>query len=414
LKLITEQKYFTWKPNGGLHEFRNYFLVLLFILVEDSPFFFDRTINIIMRAIIFIILLYYVKKNFVINDKIVILILGVAVLMIIQGALYGSLNYTFVYKPIWMFLAPYLLFRILKLDYFKYFFNIVYFTTITSLIIYSLYTFIPPFNEFLRNLFVLIYPYSGADWARTILIFHIPQPSGFFFERNGSIFHEAGAYGIYSMMAVFINTIYSKNPFQKKNLILFIGIVTTFSTTAYIIMFLFLSYFLLTGRTNILVKIVIIISFFIVSKGIYNESVFLEQKIRSHYYTQMASIEGSEKNVRGRFFALGMSVKSFLESPVFGRGIDDETRIDIGEIGAFGYGIPGLFARFGFLFALLYLFYLFKGYYYFCKINQMNKSFIYLFIIVINIGLLTQVLFFFSTFIYFFYIGLFKKELSEK
>ena len=108
-----------------------------------------------------------------------------------------------------------------------------------------------------------------------------------------------------------------------------------------------------------------------------------------------------------------MSIKSFIESPIIGRGIDDENRIDVGDIGSFGYGIPGLFARFGLIFSVFYLFYLYKGYITFIELNKMSKNYAKVFFLIINLGLLSQVLFYFSTFIYFFYLGLFRKTNLE-
>ena len=70
--------------------------------------------------------------------------------------------------------------------------------------------------------------------------------------RNHSIFWEPGAYQFFLNTALFINVYYQKKLFTKKNIILVISVLTTFSTSGYFILLLILfDYFVIKRKRNI-------------------------------------------------------------------------------------------------------------------------------------------------------------------
>ena len=390
------------------HDFRNYFLVVLLIIFEDSPFFLLGT-KVTFWILLFILLLIFTRGYYKIFDQKIFMILSaVWVLMLLQLALFGG-NFTpaMIYKPFWIFYTPFLVFVIMGLKYFKYLFNVIYYIAIYTSIIYLLHTFSPSFNDWLMQAFKDVFPYSWAEWPCTILIYSIQRESGYFFMRNSGVFHEPGAYSIYLMLAIVINTFYTKQPFNRKNIFLAIVLLSTFSTAGYIMLFVFLSYAVIKLNIPNILKPVIIIPFVVLLLNVYQSSIFLEQKIIMQYEEESKLISGGEKSQRGRFYSFGMSMKSFASTPIFGRGFLENTEYNVGKSASYGYGFAGLFARYGLFFGLFYMWFFYKGFLTLSKLYKMPKNYTFIAFIVINMGLLTQIFFFHTPFIYFFLIGLF-------
>jgi hypothetical protein len=102
-----------------------------------------------------------------------------------------------------------------------------------------------------------------------------------------------------------------------------------------------------------------------------------------------------------------MSVKSFISNPITGRGIISALEYDVGKRGSFGYGFAGLFAMYGIFFSLFYMWFFYKGFLVMSWFNTLPKYYALAAFITINMGLLTQVFFLHTPFIYFYLIGLF-------
>jgi hypothetical protein len=347
-------------------------------------------------------------KKKILNQKIFRILTAVWILIILQFIIYGGgFTPAMLYKPVWIFYTPFLVFTLMGIKYFKYLFNVIYFIAIYTSIIYLLQTFYPPFNDWLLEVFEVVFPYSWADWPRTILIYSAPREAGYLFMRNSGIYHEPGAYSIYLMYAILINTYFTKRAFHPKNIFLSIVLLSTFSTTGYIMLLFFYSYAVLTLNINLVLKPIFITFMTITVIDVYQNTEFLKEKVEAHYSTQLKSVEQDKLNQRGRFYAFGMSVKSFISNPITGRGIISALEYDVGKRGSFGYGFAGLFAMYGIFFSLFYMWFFYKGFLVMSWFNTLPKYYALAAFITINMGLLTQVFFLHTPFIYFYLIGLF-------
>jgi hypothetical protein len=342
------------------------------------------------------------------NRKIFLVVISIWILIIFQYISYGGrLTPAAFYRPLWIFYTPYLVYTLMGVKYFKYLFNVIFWIAAYTSVIYLLQSFFPAFNNFLLKAFNAVFRYSWADWPRSILIYSIPRESGYFFMRNSGIFSEPGTYAIYLMLGIIINTFFTKQAFQRKNIFLAIVLLSTFSTTGYIMLFTFLCYAVIKLKIHFALKPTVIILLFIIGTIAYRNAIFLEQKIEGQLTTEVESVKKGEKNQRGRFYSFGMSMKSFLKTPVIGQGILTIHKYNVGETGSFGYGFIGLFARYGMLFGLFYMWNFYKGFSNISYIFQCSKFYQIIAFITVNIGLLSQILFFHTPFVYFFMIGLF-------
>jgi hypothetical protein len=394
------------KTNGN--NFQNYFLVVIIILFEDSPFFLIGAKQIFWLIIFILLWLYNAGKKNILNKKIFLVMFAAWGLIIIQAIIYGAgLSPAALYKPLLVFYTPFLVFTLMGVRYYKYLFNVIYFIAVYTFIIYLLHTFSPPFYDWLLYAFKSVFPYSWADWPRTILIYSHPRESGFFFMRNSGIFHEPGAYSIYLMLAIIINTFLTRKPLHKKNVFLIIVLLTTFSTAGYLMLFVFLSYAVIKLNIHFALKPTIIIPVGVLLINVYQESIFLGNKVEQQYEIESKALEKGVENRGGRFYSIGISLRSIASAPFAGRGILAVNKYDVGESGRYGYGFPGMLAMYGVLFGIFYIWFFYKGFITMSKIYQMPKLYAITAFIVINLGLLTQAFFLNISFVFFFIIGLF-------
>jgi len=393
--------------NGGKHkDVLNYFIVILVILFNTSPFFLYASKPFWIILISTLVVIALLARKHLEHKKIIFGLAILWVLIILQGISFGEFTPATVYQPILVLYTPYLVFSIVGLSFYRYLFNVIYVTVIYTSIIYLFQVLSPNFNAFLLKLFDFAFLHSWSDWPRSIIFYSIPRESTFFLPRNSGIFHEPGAYSIYIVLALILNTIYTKKAFGRKNIILILVLLTTFSTAGYVMLFIFLVYALWGTKLNIFIKIFLLSLFVIFAIGIYQDTEFLQNKIESQYATQDYLVEKDVKNQRGRFYSFRMTGKALLSSPIYGRGIISNTEYDVGGTGSYGYGFIGMFAKFGIIFGVLYLWLFYKGFRFYSDLYNTPINFTRIAFIILNLGLLSQSFFFHISFVLFFIVGL--------
>lgn len=180
--------------------------------------------------------------------------------------------------------------------------------------------------------------------------------------RNWGMFWEPGAYSGYIIFAflLFINRLdYLWREQRKEWIILLVALLTTFSTTGYILLALVL-FFSYSDRIKNRVAfyfIGIIVVFFAV--WLFGALDFMGDKIEEEY---MAATEMGQYDVSfSRFGSIAFDSQYIMLHPIFGNGLIDETRYSMHilfaeNLHAFGNGFTGEIAIFGIPFMLLFLF----------------------------------------------------------
>ena len=152
--------------------------------------------------------------------------------------------------------------------------------------------------------------------------------------RNSGCAWEPGLYSIMLSMAILFN-IYHNNGIRlnKRFFILLIALITTFSTTGYIIaMIIFACYFMFSKKNRIVHKIIYIIIFGITFFFIY-ELPFMSNKIEQrgqveNFTTNSGAMEWYEKEdiiyTPDRFEGIYLDYLNFLANPIIGYGIQRE------------------------------------------------------------------------------------------
>jgi len=340
------------------------------------------------------------------NRKIFLVLVAAWVLINVQSIVFGGITPAAIYLPILVFYTPFLVFSIMGISYFRYLLNIIYFIAIYTSIIYLLQVFIPGFNSFISKAFEAAFQYSWADWPRSILIYSAPRESGYIFPRNSGIFHEPGAYAVYLILAIIINTILSHKAINRKNTLFSIVLLSTFSTAGYIMLGCILAFSIWGLKMNIIFKTAFMLLFLSFSLVIFTKFEFLNKKIEVQYEADLEAIQKGEIKSTGRFYSIVQGAKTFLSSPIFGKGILSITVDEESQEGINGQGFVNLFSRYGIFFGIFYMWVSYKGLRIFSGLYDAKKFYVILVFIVLNIGLLSQSSFFHISFVMFFIVGL--------
>ena len=201
---------------------------------------------------------------------------------------------------------------------------------------------------------ILIYTQNMAEFTRNGLY------------RNSGMFWEPGAFAGY-IIATFL--LFVDKPelllgrYRKQSLLLVAGLLTTMSTTGYILFFIFLLYVIfklrIFGRSKVyaflLAGIVIVLGIVV-----FNRAEFLGEKISKELSVSETLTENDVDPSRSGSIVFDMQY--ILSHPLFGNGMMPETRFryHLGlfteeQLSGFGNGFSGSIAAMGLLFMLAYL-----------------------------------------------------------
>jgi hypothetical protein len=406
-------------------DFTNY-VIVVFALMAVNPFF-GTIINVYKLILLLFLLLVATKRRIKVIDKKIALILLVIYLLIgIQGFLFRGFSAAAIYFPLITFYVPFLIYKILGVSFFRYFIKVIYVIAIYTLPLWFLQCVLPDFDSFLRQAIHTVFDISWASTPRSLLIYTAAWSNIVFNEslgiyRNSGLFHEPGAYGVFLSLAVIINTLLTGKMFSKKNMFLIFALLTTLSTAAFIVLFVFVSAILYKLRVNIFIRTVGLLLFFIVSYQTYINQEFMKEKIETQFEYQTYAAEfnlGIYSGQSGRFFAFFKSLKHFLANPLFGRGILSATSYkatgEMHKFSSYSYGFMGILATYGLFMGLYYLYYFYKGLLRFSNSTRQSIIIVLAGYIAINLALSTQGFIMSTTLVLIFITGVYSHSHSTK
>ena len=154
-----------------------------------------------------------------------------------------------------------------------------------------------------------------------------------------------------------------------------------FSTTGYIVLFLFLIYYFWFISESRFKQVPIILIFFI-SIFLFFNSSFLGEKISNQLSYSQGDVSYSD---RSRFVSALVDLKDFLEDPIFGKGVNIETRYD--EYNPYwshrNNGVTDFAVKFGIVGFCIYFYSMFLSFRKYTSLNNFKSNYAYFFILVI-------------------------------
>lgn len=230
-----------------------------------------------------------------------------------------------------------LLTAVITVDIFKERFLEVFLKIMVYVSIISLVFFIPIFiNPAVADLLINNFPihvaieqesYGISQIIHSFIFFNF-SPDFNFRIRNIGPFWEAGYYGGYLMVALMYNSFKRKSVFNKVGILFIICILTTFSTTAYLALFLFVGVYYAIKIGSPILRAVTILLFIIGFTYSYSELEFLGSKINDEL-NQMAydaQIQGGNSRIASAY--LDITELEEKNAYIFiGRGNHPEHRV---------------------------------------------------------------------------------------
>ena len=295
-----------------INKFRIY--IVLIIILKSGAVFFQKYDNISTYVLFSLILFYFIifNKKYLVNKKYFLFTILIVLASIFPMLIANEYSYYLQYvKLALLFLFLSLIPQIVNYDQFRdIYIKLVIFLGITSLIIH----FVIQAKPSIASLFPIIESYGGSVRYNNLL-FYLSLITDYPNNRNYSIFYEPGVYQAFLNIAIIFEL--QKN--YLKNLpILFlfvISIITTFSTTGLICLFLvflilFLNNYKLWRKKRIYIYLFL---FPLIFFGLYSGLLYKEiiEKLSESSYSFFSRSIGSL-----------LDIQIFLENPFFGAGYE--------------------------------------------------------------------------------------------
>jgi len=342
--------------------------------------------DVVLKSVYFgllILIAIYLKRFFKFDFLIVISAIGLIFLFQLlkfgKGTLYNFLGLIVVFG------TPYLLLRLFKFKLIEYFIILVKIFAIISLIFWVLVNLSDSFYQ--QSLY---WPelFKTDKWINESYILFSTRDSRTVFNliRNNGGFWEPGAYATTLIITLIFNVLRGKNLKSRTNIILILAVITTFSTSGWIGLFLiYLMHFNLkypnsiAGLKNLKIQRIfslIAILIMIISFDFLGEKAF-EQ------FTSAKEAELSQPT-SGRFLGARKSIKGIINDPLFGKYIvqereNPEQLLRQEDLGMYGFFY--LIQRIGIIGFCAFILFIYKGFdvlfhYYNFHIKSKRSSFI--------------------------------------
>ncbi|MCK5136200.1 MAG: hypothetical protein KAR19_10480 [Bacteroidales bacterium] len=201
-------------------------------------------------ALLFLIVLYFISSKRRFSPEFLIIAIPFIIPLIFQGFKFElyELAIKNILGDLMDFLLCYLVLVIIKDRFHLTFINIIFFLAIFSLVFYPT-QFLPSVQETIKNTLGSIITPLGTDHipeshkSKTLVFFTylFGQDSPGVIPRNCGAFWEPGMFAVFLNLALLMNLYIEKRAIlSKKNLVFIIALITTLSTTGYIVLFLIL------------------------------------------------------------------------------------------------------------------------------------------------------------------------------
>lgn len=341
--------------NNKSKYFLDYFLVVLLFLSAD---------NIILgtsrefKAMLFflVVFIFHLRKRSY-DKQLFFVVIILTLLIIIQGVIWGFSLFTLLTFLAITVLTPYYAIKILGTRFFLIAENLIYVTAIIGLFFYLIQMFVIGGEDFLYWIADLFSDINPLPEVRPNFFLYTISVNYFSFGsnilRNSGPFHEPGAFAVFIVLAIGFNILRNKQLLTKRNVVLSIALITTFSTAGYLsLIALVIAYYTLLSKKKIggFAILILLVPLFIYISGL----PFMTAKIQHQYKSQTEV--SLNVTTSGRILGARKSILVLKRYPLTGRGLISASKVeDRSSEEAAGYGFMKFFSQIGIILSLLFL-----------------------------------------------------------
>lgn len=336
-------------------------LIFILLIFSGNPFIYKEGWAKLSLVMITLLLAFRYRELIFINfffRKYIVYSAGFIVLLLLQAVFLGFISLPFVLGFLLKILLAYIIFSKVGSKFSLNFFYVLFWVSIVSFPFYLVH-FVNPTID--------IGPIISS---KSVFFYTFRMPTAIESNvRNSSLFWEPGAYQAYLNICFFLNFVNIKFLYKHerfKLLFLVLCLLTTFSTTGYVLFFLLLLAYLIK-YSKVHKGTIFLLSFVLLSLGAYLFFTldFLNEKIVAQNERAFERNSNDEFDPN-RLGALLFDMHYIEKSPFIGNGFHESTRFRdhpelislIEETGSIGHGngLSDFIASAGFLGFLFYLY----------------------------------------------------------
>lgn len=292
----------------------DYFLIIILLVFSGDPItrFMGKYSIFILSIVIFISMYKRIKKDFY------TFFLGIAASLLLlfasQYIVLGFISWLAAFNYISVFFLGGLIVYLLGEKFIYKFFIIVYYISLISLILFV------PINLLGIHVPGLLW----RDGGMTYIIYTFVEQH---YNRNCGMFWEPGAFSGVLTLCLSLNA--KQLPFLWKEhkfkiVVIVIALITTQSTTGYIVLFFIGSYFLLFFVRDKTIAFTVFPVLLVIAVIVYNNASFLQEKVEHQSESTLTLDKGEFTNTR--FGSLIFDMHYIKKHPIAGNGFDETTR----------------------------------------------------------------------------------------
>ncbi len=345
----------------------DYLLLLATIAVSGIPFF---TTSILYMPLFAILLFVFLLRKESFDISFLLVILSLVTITAIQSYVFNFFSLQTSVGVFLRVLTAYLLVKILKDRFIPYFIQTLYVIAIISLPLYLLVSFSPAVVDALKTVSNSIQFFNISQQnLPTIIVYNLYRVHEI---RNTGPFWEPGAFAGFLVLALMFNEFVQNQKRKKIRIVLFITILTTFSTTGYLALSGFLAFYFFAKVKSPLTKMIVILLIPASGYLAYSNLDFLGKKIEAQIEraTSGADPYRTDLNTQ-RFLNVLRDVIDFKGHETVGRGSNPKTRYSYNPDQQIRtVGLTDILVRMGLPFALLMLVLLYYSINYFLRVNM--------------------------------------------
>lgn len=252
--------------------------------------------------------------------------------------------------------------EVLKERFISSFLQVMTYISVISLVLFVPILIVPSLADVMISSFPIHFEverdYYGINQITHSFLFINFTPDFPFRIRNMGPFWEAGVYGGYLLVALMANTIVEKSVFTRRGILFLITILSTFSTTAYLALFLFIGVYYAVKIGSPLLRAASITVFVLAFSYAYSELEFLGSKISDEM--KQISYDAQVQGGNSRMASAYLDITELTENNLyifFGRSAHPEHRVATTDKAVQrNNGTTDIIAVWGIPFFLLYVF----------------------------------------------------------
>jgi hypothetical protein len=342
------------------------------------------------------------RWNIKFNKQYYLLIFGLFIYFIAVTIKYGEIRPTIFLSHFFLFSIVYIAVKSLKVNFFIIFEQVLFYLAIIGLFFWviqillggdTLYSY---FNK-IPSLYT--FSYVTGDGLNVIL--YSVQPTSmslqydFLPPRNCGFAWEPGAFAVYLCLAIFINLFVIKSDARsnKRLWVFVIALISTQSTTGYIISLVILFYYYLNKNLNIMVlllPLIVIIIITIFSLPFMSEKIlFVYEQVSEIETMVVSSIDLGASYAPGRFASFVIAFEDFINNPVLGMATvsQESWTYKIGANISPISGIGNLLAQYGIVGFFFFMLFTIKSSLWFAKqFNYKGKLLLFFLMLLISVS----------------------------